>query len=146
MSIINRLLQLRNKPSQKQILELLSWSKQNANIIEPLDSINYDINKLNKLDKLLENKRVVYLGEEDHWIHEKTVYRIIMLRYLISRGWNYIGEEIGWSDGIRIGKYIDNGQESYLEKIATYGYTGALGRTVKISPKAYSKVLATITL
>ncbi|HWQ88609.1 MAG TPA: erythromycin esterase family protein [Desulfitobacteriaceae bacterium] len=50
----------------------------------------------------------------------------MMLRYLISRGWRYIGEELGFSDGIRVERYLETGDGSYLEQIAAYGYEGAL--------------------
>ncbi len=40
-------------------------------MFDPLDGMNADIEKLSFLDDLLAYKRVVYLGEEDHWIHEK---------------------------------------------------------------------------
>lgn len=43
-----------------------------------------------------------------------------------TRGWRYIGEELGWSDGVRIDAYLETGQEEYLEQIASYGYQGAL--------------------
>jgi Erythromycin esterase homolog len=93
-------------------------------MFEPLNGMNADIEKLSFLDDLLAAKRVVYLGEEDHWIHEKNEYRILMLRYLFSRGWRYAGEELGWSDGIRINHYLETGELSYLDRIATYGYRG----------------------
>lgn len=110
------------KPAQ--IKNFKEWAREKAVMLDPLDGHNTDIEKLSFLDDLLANKRIVYLGEEDHWIHEKTEYRILMLRYLFSRGWRYIGEELGWSDGIRIDKYLEDGDASNLDKIATYGYSG----------------------
>jgi hypothetical protein len=119
------------QPRQKDVAEFLAWAGEHAVIFDPLDGLNADIEQLSFLDKVLDNKRVVYLGEEDHWIHEKSDYRLLLLRYLISRGWRYIGEELGLSDGVRIDHYLETGNESYLERIATYGYKGAL-RTDRI--------------
>lgn len=76
------------------------------------------------LDGALAGKRIVYLGEEDHWVHEKGGYRALLLRYLISRGFTVIGEELGWSDGLRTERYLQTGDPSFLDRIATYGYKG----------------------
>jgi erythromycin esterase-like protein len=74
---------------------------------------------------LLHGKRVVYLGEANHWIHEKYDYRVLLLRYLVSRGWRCIGEEMGWSDGGRVDRYLDTGDRTHLERVTIYGYRGA---------------------
>lgn len=110
---------------RRQTTDFLAWAREHAVLIDPLEGPDLDTERLSFLDKLLENKRVVYLGEEDHWIHEKSDYRLLLLRFLISRGWRYIGEELGLSDGIRINRYLETGDESELERIATYGYAGA---------------------
>ncbi|HBC91573.1 MAG TPA: hypothetical protein DCZ10_01355 [Pelotomaculum sp.] len=107
-----------------KIEKFLDWACENAAMFDSLDGMNADIEKLSVLDDLLADKRVVYLGEEDHWIHEKNEYRILMLRYLFSQGWRYVGEELGWSDGVRIDHYLETGDLSYLDRIATYGYRG----------------------
>lgn len=95
-------------------------------ILDPLDGENFDIERLAFLDPLLVGKRVIFLGEEDHWIHEKNEFRLLLLRFLVSRGWKFIGEELGWSDGLRINQYLETGDQSYLNRIATYGYRGDL--------------------
>ena len=114
------------RPGSREIRDFQAWARERAAVFDPLDGRDADIEKLSFLDGPLRGKQVVYLGEEDHWIHEKSDYRLTMLRYLISRGWRYIGEELGWSDGIRIDGYLATGDESYLEKIAAYGYEGAV--------------------
>lgn len=124
--IINKFRQLLHPAGRKEIKDFTSWAGEHAIIIEKLDGLNADIEKFSYLDKYLAGKRVVYLGEEDHWIHEKSDYRLLLLRYLVSRGFRYIGEELGWSDGIRVDNYFATGQETYLERIATYGYRGSL--------------------
>jgi erythromycin esterase-like protein len=136
---INYFLRILRQPRQKEVRAFTSWARENAIIIETLEGLNADIEKFYCLDKFLEGKRVVYLGEEDHWIHEKSDYRLLLLRYLISRGFRYIGEELGWSDGIRIDNYFETGNEIYLERIATYGYKGALRKDREDKPKGIMK-------
>lgn len=123
---MNKFFRTLQKPSKKEIKAFTSWANEHAVTVDPLDGLNRDINMFSCLDPYLEGKRVVYLGEEDHWIHEKSDYRLLLLRYLVSRGWRYIGEELGWSDGARVDAYIETGQEQYLERIAAYGCQGAL--------------------
>ena len=75
--------------------EFKAWASDRAIRLDiPLQS-EPNLKRLAALDSPLENKRIVYLGEPDHFIHEKYDYRLLMLRYLISRRWNQIGEEIG---------------------------------------------------
>ncbi len=100
----------------------IKYVKDNAVIFDFL-KCDYDVNKLSALDKLLDNKRILYLGEEDHWISEKNKYRLIMLKYLFYKGFNHIGEEFGWSDGQRINGYFKTNDEAYLERIAAFGYS-----------------------
>jgi hypothetical protein len=83
---INNLLRIFRQPGRKDINDLILRARKHAVTIDPLDGINVDIEKLSFLDRLLENKHVVYIGEEDHWIHEKSDYRLLLIRYLISRG------------------------------------------------------------
>lgn len=107
-----------------KIEKFIGWARENALMLDFPEAMNAGAESLSFLDGLLEKKRVVYLGEEDHWIHEKNEYRILLLRYLVSRGWRFIGEELGWSDGTRIDRFIGTGKPSELERIATYGYRG----------------------
>lgn len=110
-------------PKSRGTNEFIEWAQDKAAIIDDFDD-STDVERLSFLDSLLEDKRIVYLGEEDHWIHEKYQYRLLFLRYLVSRGWRFIGEELGWSDGVRINEYIHTGDQKHLECIATYGYRG----------------------
>jgi erythromycin esterase-like protein len=126
IKIINDFLRILQQPRQREIKAFMSWASQHAIIVDSLDGLKADIEQFSCLDKFMEGKRVVFLGEEDHWIHEKSDYRLMLLRYFISRGFRYIGEELGWSDGIRVDNYLKTGNETYLERIATYGYKGAL--------------------
>jgi len=109
---------------QKKADRFLAWARENAVVFTPSEAINESVGKLSFLDAALKDKRIVFLGEEDHWVHEKYEYRCLLLRYLYSRGWRYVGEELGWSDGMRLDRYLETGERSCLDRIATYGYRG----------------------
>ncbi len=70
-------------------------------------------------------KRFAYIGESDHFIHEKYAYRLAILNYLAARGFTHVGEEDRRTDGMRIERYIETGDESQLERVSIYGYSGA---------------------
>jgi erythromycin esterase-like protein len=88
--------------------------------------LNCDRNlaKLAALDKSLGEKRIAYVGEPDHFIHQKYDYRLMVLRYLLARGFTNVGEEMGVSDGHRINRFFATGDPSHLERAPIYGYKG----------------------
>jgi erythromycin esterase-like protein len=108
----------------RAITEFKSWASTRAVRLDiPLQSES-NLKRLAALDAALENKRLAYLGEPDHFIHEKYDYRLLMLRYLISRGYNQIGEEMGTIDGHRINKFLATGNSNHLDRAPIYGYKG----------------------
>lgn len=110
--------------SRSRIRAFQEWARKAAVHLEPLDAARIDVERLAVLDPLLAGKRIVYLGEPDHWIHEKYAYRTLLLRYLHARGLRWVGEELGWADGLRVDRYLESGDASWLERVATYGYRG----------------------
>ncbi len=114
------------QPRKREIDNFVAWARKRAVTFDSLEGAHTDIEKLSFLDELLEDKRIVYLGEEDHWIREKNSYRLLLLRYLFSRGWRRLGEELGWSDGMRINRYIETGERTHLNRVSTYGYRGTI--------------------
>jgi erythromycin esterase-like protein len=127
------------KPKTPEFEAFLSWAREYAIRIDSLEDKNADIERFSILDPILAGKRIVYLGEEDHWVHEKSDYRLLMLRYLYSRGFRYVGEELGWSDGLRVDRYLETGDESHLERIATYGYRGDIRTDRDDQPTGFFK-------
>src|SRR6266404_4212795 len=110
--------------NDRAIRELKSWASEHAIRLDlPLQS-DRNLERLSALDSAIASKRIVYLGEPDHFIHEKYDYRLLMLRYLISRGWNHIGEEMGTVDGYRINKFLATGDSRHLDRVPMYGYKG----------------------
>ena len=64
--------------------------------IEPSDRIRHLVVKLKHTAnraKLI-GKRIVFLGESHHWVHEKYTCRELLLRYLVSRGWRHIARPV----------------------------------------------------
>ncbi len=44
---------------------------------------------------------VVVLGEMNHFVNEKSDFRLALASPLVERGYDVWGEELGWSDGTR---------------------------------------------
>ncbi len=103
---------------------LIAWVRERAVEIDPQDDRGLGFERLAFLDRALAARRIAFLGEWDHFIHEKYAYRAIFLRYLISRGFRWIGEEMSYSDGTRINLFIATGDESWLARVSAYGYQG----------------------
>jgi erythromycin esterase-like protein len=82
------------------------------------------------LDRLLEGKRFVFLGEPDHFLIEKYPYRLVFIRHLFERGWRHVGMEVGRSTGWRLDHYIQTGDRAYLPRAGSedgYDYRKAYG-------------------
>jgi erythromycin esterase-like protein len=110
---------------RRAIEDFRAYAAERAVAFRDLDAIDENARQLSILDPFVAGKRFAYVGESDHFIHEKYAYRLAMLKYLAGRGFTRVGEEFGASDGMRIGRFIDTGEESQLERVAVYGYSGA---------------------
>src|SRR5579864_2100175 len=104
------------------IRELRAWASEHAIRLELPILSERNFERLGVLDTAIASKRIVYLGEPDHFVHEKYDYRLLMLRYLVSRGWNHIGEEMGVVDGYRINQFLAGGDSDFLDRVPMYGY------------------------
>jgi erythromycin esterase-like protein len=89
-----------------------------------MDGNSVDPDCLSFLDDLLAGKRIVYLGESDHWVNQKYDYRLMLIRHLFDKGWRRIGMEMDYCDGKRIDRYLETGDPSHLKRVALYGYKG----------------------
>src|SRR5581483_3398145 len=90
------------------------------------DGTALDPELLAPLDARLADAEVVFLGELNHFIHEKTDFRLFCARYLLSRGWINFAEELGWSDGFRIDRFLKTGDGREFERLPSFGYEGHL--------------------
>jgi len=66
------------------------------------------------------------LGETNHFVHEKSDFRLLLSRVLIPAGWSCFLEELGHSDGIRVDRYLRSGDERELQRLPSFGYTAHL--------------------
>jgi hypothetical protein len=82
-----------------------------------LDGEFGDVAPFGVLNHLADNARVAFLVELDHCIHERHEFRLLCIRYLVSRGWRWIGEELDWRQGERTDAYLSTGDDSLLEPI-----------------------------
>src|SRR5689334_5460401 len=104
----------------RAIEDFRAYAAERAIAFSDLDAIDENARRLSTLDPLLAGKRFAYVGESDHFIHEKYAYRLAILNYLAARGFTHVGEELGVSDGMRIARYIETGDESQLERVSIY--------------------------
>jgi len=104
--------------------QFVAWVRETAIPLDSLDWLEVDLHPLGGLEEALAGKRIVYLGEPDHFIREKMDYRLLMIRYLHTLGFRHVGMEQGRSDGKRIDRYLETGDEECLGRVAIYGYDG----------------------
>lgn len=78
--------------------------------------------RLAALDAAFDNVRVVFLGETNHFVHEKVEFRMWWLQRLARTRRLVIGEELGWADGRRVADYLADGDEAHINQAATFGY------------------------
>ncbi len=102
----------------------MQWAEERAVILDAPDWESLDSAKLGFLDEAVADKRVVFLGEPDHYISEKYRYRLILIRDLFEKGFRYVGMEMGLSDGMRVDQYLETGDLAYLDRVSIYGYLG----------------------
>jgi hypothetical protein len=104
---------------------LLDWASASGAALDPaFDGMTQTHAPLALLDPLLADADLVFLGELDHFVHEKSDYRLLFCRYLTSRGWRSFAEELSWSDGLRVQRYLHGG--GGLERLSLFGYPGDL--------------------
>jgi erythromycin esterase-like protein len=111
--------------SRRALEDFRAYASERAIAFSDLEAIDENARRLSILDPLIAGKRFAYIGESDHFIHEKYAYRLAMLKYLAGRGFTHLGEELGASDGMRIDRFIATGDESQLDRVTIYGYSGA---------------------
>jgi erythromycin esterase-like protein len=112
--------------SRRRALEdFRAYAADRAIAFADLEAVDDNARRLSVLSPLLAEKRFAYVGESDHFIHEKYAYRLTLLKFLAQRGFTHVGEELGASDGSRIDRFVATGDESQLERVTVHGYSGA---------------------
>ncbi|HVY02243.1 MAG TPA: hypothetical protein VG983_01200, partial [Caulobacterales bacterium] len=78
---------------------------------------------------------VVFLGELNHFVHEKSDFRTLFARACIAQGVDIIGEELGWSDGVRLARYFRTRDEAIFDRLLLFGFKGDMRADRDDSPK-----------
>jgi pimeloyl-ACP methyl ester carboxylesterase len=92
----------------------LSWAQRTAVPLPASPEEPFGERAQAALDRMLQGKRFVFLGEPDHFIVEKYPFRSLFIRYLFERGWRHVGMETGRSVGRRVDRYLETGDASCL--------------------------------
>ncbi|HTK97925.1 MAG TPA: hypothetical protein VL379_07860 [Pseudomonadales bacterium] len=100
-----------------------AWLDEHAIRLDPFTYAPYpaDHRRLASVDTALATARLVFLGETNHFVHEKTDFRLWWLQRLATHHRLVVGEELGWSDGRDVARYLADGDESHLDRLATFG-------------------------
>ncbi len=102
--------------------DFVAWATEHAIKLDSYDWDKTDPSAFAFLDDALKGKRIVFLGETDHFVAERMEFRLLLIRELAKRGYRRIGMEMGYSDGKRMDRYLETGDERWLEQVALYGY------------------------
>ena len=81
-----------------------------------------DGSNLAALDAKLARAPVVFLGETNHFVHEKVEFRLWWLSRLAAMRPLVVAEELSWFDGCLVADYLNDGDEAHLHRLVTFGY------------------------
>jgi erythromycin esterase-like protein len=104
--------------------DFVAWAREHAICFDSLDPADVRPEALRALDPLVAGCRLAYLGECHHFVREKYFYRLLFVRWLHGHGFHHLGEELSWSDGLRVARYLASGDPGELDHVHAYGYEG----------------------
>ena len=102
--------------------QLTDWVRKSGVFLPPV--LAWDgvpVSAFSVFDAAVDGAQAVFLGEMDHFVHEKTDFRLLMLRYLQSRGVTRWAEELSGSDGVRVNRYL-RGEDDQLHRLVGLGF------------------------
>lgn len=108
---------------RREAARLVAWASERSIPLDLRDT-RESARRLAGLDPLLAGKRIAFLGEANHWVHEKYAVRESVLYWLRARGFNLVGEELSSSDGRRVQRYLETDDGDELSRVTAFGYTG----------------------
>lgn len=82
-----------------------------------LDGERGDLGAFSVLDDAADRASIAYIGEMDHFIAEKYEFRLLVIRYLASRGWRWFGEEWDSRRGRRVDEVLHTGDDTLLDPL-----------------------------
>ena len=92
----------------------------------PFNGATCELSHLDPLKQRLRSARLVMLSETNHFVHEKSDFRLLLSRVLMSEGWTCFLEELGHSDGFRVDRFLQSGDERELARLPSFGYIAHL--------------------
>lgn len=108
-------------------MDSVDWVAAHAASLDTATGTVVETHHLTALDARLAGARIIVLGETNHFVREKTDFRLFWLnriqRQLAGDRPIVVGEELGWADGRRVRAYLDQGDEAELARAATFGGT-----------------------
>jgi erythromycin esterase-like protein len=104
---------------------MTGWIEEHAVRLDPVtyEPDAKDAAWLALFDAALGAAEVVFLGETNHFVHEKADFRLWWLRRLAGQRPLVVGEELSWSDGHHVWRYLGTGDPAHLDQAATFGGT-----------------------
>jgi erythromycin esterase-like protein len=106
---------------------IAQWAdKRGAAVNWPPGGEARDLKPLARLDADLAAADLVFLGEMNHFVHEKSDFRLLFARHLLARGFSQFAEELGWSDGRRLQAWFDGGDPAVFGTLSLFGATADL--------------------
>jgi erythromycin esterase-like protein len=102
----------------------VSWARRTAIRLE--DPIRATTELEGFLARALVGKRILFVGEADHWVHEKIDYRLAFAQAALAAGFDWFGEELGWSDGLRIDDWLHDRPGASLSGVTLFGHRDEL--------------------
>ncbi len=108
---------------------LVEWCRDAATPILSADGRLLDIaaDTTGRLFRSIDAADIVFLGETNHFVHQKTQFRQLCLQSLALHWPLVIGEELSWSDGHRVSEFLAHGDDAALTRTATFSPRGQSG-------------------
>ncbi|MCP2257620.1 erythromycin esterase [Streptoalloteichus tenebrarius] len=110
------------------------WFREHATSLSTLDP-DAPLDDLEPLRDLVGEARVVAIGEGAHFVHEFTLARQRVLRFLAERcGFSVLALEFGFSEGLTLAPWVrGEGAEDDLAQVSPYAVTWGLGDLVRFA-------------
>lgn len=74
--------------------------------------------------EVLSDRRILFVREADHFIHEKADYRGLFASLAYPSGFRTFVEEFGHHDGTLVNRFLQTGAAADLDRVTIYGYQG----------------------
>ncbi|SHF66785.1 erythromycin esterase family protein [Streptoalloteichus hindustanus] len=107
---------------------LAAWVREHATSLSTLDP-DAPLDDLEPLRELVGDARVVAVGEGAHFVHEFSLARQRVVRFLAERcGFSVLALEFGFSEGLALAPWVwGEGAEDELAQVSPYALTWGLG-------------------